>query len=60
MLTSKQRAEFRAQANALEGRISNESPVGGALLGHRVGDTVTVEAPSGPVEYHVLEIRRAV
>ena len=49
-----------AQANALEGRISNESPVGNALIGHRVGDTVTVEAPSGPVEYHVLEIRRAV
>ncbi len=49
-----------AQANALEGRISNESPVGNALIGHRVGDTVTVEAPLGPVEYRVLEIRRAV
>lgn len=36
-----------AEANPSEGRISNESPMGRALIGHRVGDRVTVNAPDG-------------
>lgn len=36
-----------AEANPSEGRISNESPMGKALIGHRVGDHVTVNAPDG-------------
>ncbi len=47
-----------AQANSLENRISNESPVGRALLGKKVGDTVDVEAPAGVLQYKVLEIQR--
>ena len=36
-----------AEANPSAGRISNESPMGRALIGHRAGDSVTVEAPDG-------------
>ena len=39
--------------------ISNESPVGKALLGKKVGDTVTVETPAGEFSYKVLSIHRA-
>ncbi len=47
------------EANSLEGLISNESPVGHALIGAAVGDTVKVETPSGEFEYQVLEIQRS-
>ena len=47
------------EANSLKGKISNESPVGKALLGKQVGDTVTVETPAGEVSYKVLSIHRA-
>ncbi len=47
------------EANSLEGKISNESPVGKALVGSKVGDTVSVETPSGAVmEYKILDIQR--
>ncbi|MBQ4564548.1 MAG: transcription elongation factor GreA [Lachnospiraceae bacterium] len=46
------------EANSLQNRISNESPVGKALLGRRVGDTVIVETQAGNVEYRVLDINR--
>jgi transcription elongation factor GreA len=46
---------FEAEPNA--GRISNESPVGKALLGHRVNDLVIVSTPGGVKEYTVLSIR---
>lgn len=47
------------EANSLEGKISNESPVGKALMGAHKGDTVDVEMPSGIVmQYKVLEIQR--
>ena len=46
-------------ANSLKGKISNESPVGKALLGKKVGDTVTVETQVGELTYKVLEIQRA-
>ena len=47
------------EANSLKGKISNESPVGKALLGKKVGDTVTVETQMGDLTYKVLEIQRA-
>jgi len=45
---------FEAQPSA--GRISNESPVGRALLGHKVGDLVIVSTPGGVKEYTILAI----
>ena len=46
------------EANSLEGKISNESPVGKALMGAHKGDIVEVELPSGIMKYKVLEIQR--
>ncbi len=46
------------EASSLQNRISNESPVGRALIGCRVGDTVKVETQAGTFEYEVLEIQR--
>lgn len=46
------------EANSLQNKISNESPVGKALIGHKVGETVTVELPSGEMQYKVLQIQR--
>lgn len=48
------------EANSLEGKISNESPVGKALIGAEKGDIVKVEMPSGIMEYKVLKIQRNV
>ena len=47
------------EANSLEGKISNESPVGHALLGKKVGDEIQVETQAGVMEYKVLKIERA-
>ena len=47
------------EANSLKGKISNESPVGRALMGAKVGDTVTVETQVGELSYKVLEIQRS-
>ena len=46
------------EADSLNNRISNESPVGNALLGTRVGDLVDVETPAGMFQYKVLNIQR--
>ena len=46
-----------AEADPLRGRISNESPVGRALLGKRVGDEVQVRIPDGMRHLKVMEIR---
>ena len=46
------------EANSLENKISNESPVGHALIGKRVGDVVDVETQSGVIQYKVLDIKR--
>ncbi len=46
------------EANSLKGMISNESPVGKALLGKKIGDTVEVETQAGIITYQVLEITR--
>lgn len=55
--------EFRivgsTEANSLQNKISNESPVGQALMGRSVGETVEVETQAGIVQYKVLEIQRA-
>lgn len=46
-----------AEANAIEGKISDESPVGKALMGHKAGDDVTVVVPAGAsLEFSVLEL----
>lgn len=47
-----------SEANILEGKISNESPVGRALIGAKVGDAITVETMAGSCTYKVLEISR--
>ena len=46
------------EANSLQNKISNESPVGQALLGKKVGDVVDVETQVGVIQYEVLEIQR--
>lgn len=47
------------ESNVAAGVISNESPVGRALLGKSVGEEVTVETPGGELKFTVLEISRA-
>ncbi|OLD37594.1 MAG: transcription elongation factor GreA, partial [Armatimonadetes bacterium 13_1_40CM_3_65_7] len=46
------------EADPLHDRISNESPVGQALLGKRKGQTVTVKAPGGTIRYTIKAIKR--
>jgi transcription elongation factor GreA len=46
-----------AEADPREGRISNQSPLGRALLGRKVGDVVTVNAPDGPTQVKVMSIK---
>lgn len=48
------------EANSQAGKISNESPVGKALIGKKVGDVVAVETQAGVIEYEVLKINRSV
>lgn len=54
--------EFRivgsTEANSLQNKISNESPVGKALIGKKIGDVVDVETQVGVIQYKVLEIQR--
>ncbi|GAB4480173.1 MAG: transcription elongation factor GreA [Anaerolineales bacterium] len=45
-----------AEANPREGRISNESPLGRALIDHRIGDEVRVDAPDGPFTVKILKV----
>ena len=47
------------EANSLQNRISNESPLGHALIGAKVGDTVEVSAPAGTFSYQILKIQKA-
>ena len=59
----KEEMEFKivgsTEANSLKGKISNESPVGKALIGKKVGDTVKVETQVGELKYKVLEIQKS-
>lgn len=44
------------EANPREGRISNESPIGSALMGHKEGDKVTVETPGGEMQVTIVKV----
>lgn len=46
----------RAEADPSSRRISTQSPLGRALLGHSVGDQVLVQAPDGPIQWRILSI----
>ena len=46
-----------AEADPTEFKISNESPVGAAIIGKKVGDRVDVHAPAGIIQYEVVEIK---
>ncbi len=45
-----------AEADAAHGRISNESPVGGAVIGRKAGDTVEVAVPGGTIVYTIISV----
>lgn len=47
------------EANSLQGKISNESPVGRAIIGKKKGQKVKVETQAGVIEYKVLDIKRS-
>lgn len=47
-----------AEAEPTKNLISNESPVGKAALGHKVGDTISVNVPDGKIKYKIMEIVR--
>ena len=47
------------EANPMEHRISDRSPIGGALLGKSVGDEVTVDSPAGQLKFKILGVERS-
>jgi len=46
-----------AEADPINGKVSNESPLGRSLLGHKVEDAVTVEAPGGEIVFQIVAIQ---
>ncbi len=48
-----------AEANPAERRLSNESPVGRAIIGHKKGEVVEVSAPRGSLKFKILDIKAA-
>lgn len=46
------------EADINTGKMSDESPIGAAIMDHKVGETVEVETPSGIIEFKILEIRK--
>ncbi len=48
-----------AEANPAEHKLSNESPVGRAIIGHKKGETVEVAAPRGSLKYKIMDIKAA-
>lgn len=44
------------EADPLEGKISNESPIGLALMGKKIGDTATITTPKGDIKYEVVKV----
>jgi transcription elongation factor GreA len=62
-LAAKQTFEYRivgsAEANPAENKLSNESPVGKAIIGKKKGETVEVAAPRGSMKFKILEIKAA-
>ncbi len=61
-LEMEEEMEFRIvgtkEADINSGKLSDESPIGAAILGHKVGETVDVETPSGILKFEVLNIRK--
>ena len=61
-LATKEEVTYRlvgfTQSDPLAGKISDESPVGKALIGKKVGDTIEVEAPKGKVSFKILEVAK--
>ncbi|NLK37456.1 MAG: transcription elongation factor GreA [Epulopiscium sp.] len=47
-----------AEADPMNGKISNESPVGKGLLGHKAGETITIDTPSGDVVFRIEAINK--
>jgi len=45
------------ESDPMNNKVSNESPIGVALLGHKMGETVSVEAPDGAYDLKILEIK---
>ena len=62
-IDAKQTFEYRivgsAEANPAENKLSNESPVGKAIIGKKKGETVEVSAPRGAMKFKILEIKAA-
>ena len=62
-VTAKQTVEYyivgSAEANPAQNKLSNESPVGKAIIGHKKGETVEVPTPRGSLKYKILEIKAA-
>jgi transcription elongation factor GreA len=62
-VAAKQTVEYRivgsAEANPAQLKLSNESPVGKAIMGHKKGETVEVTTPRGSMKYKILEIKAA-
>lgn len=44
------------EANPRTGRISDDSPFGRGLMGHKIGETVVVEAPAGALQFKILDV----
>lgn len=63
-LVDKKKKEYKytivgfAQADPTKGKISDESPVGKALIGHKKGDKVTVDVPSGQLQFKITDIAK--
>ncbi|MEY8321160.1 transcription elongation factor GreA [Lachnospiraceae bacterium 46-61] len=47
-----------AEADPMNGKISNESPVGLGLIGHKLGETIIIETPSGELKFRIDEIKK--
>lgn len=44
------------EADPIDGKVSHESPMGSSLMGHQVGDVVTIEAPGGTIAFRIKDI----
>ncbi len=62
-LDAKQTIEYvivgSAEANPAESKLSNESPVGKAIIGRKKGETVEVAAPRGSMKYKIMDVKAA-
>ena len=62
-IDAKQTVEYRivgsAEANPAENKLSNESPVGKAIMGHKKGDVVEAPTPRGAKKFKIMEVKAA-